>query len=244
MDRDTLITQLERLRWAIIRTLVALLVAAIAGYAVSRQLLQVLHRPLGHVKLQFLRLTEPFFAYIKIGLFAGFFIVLPFLIRELWLAAAPLAVGAQATRRLVWPVTIVASGLFYAGAAVCYFFVLDAAVPFLLNFAGGQVQPFLSVSDYLSLVMTLLLASGLMFELPLVLLVLGRFGVVDARMLGRFRRYALVLNAILAAVLTPTPDVYTMVLMMVPLALLYEVSVVLVRLFGKPREFRVRAAAT
>jgi sec-independent protein translocase protein TatC len=83
-----------------------------------------------------------------------------------------------------------------------------------------------------------------MFELPLVLLVLGRFGVVDARMLGRFRRYALVLNAILAAVLTPTPDVYTMVLMMVPLALLYEVSVVLVRLFGKPREFRVRAAAT
>jgi sec-independent protein translocase protein TatC len=63
-------------------------------------------------------------------------------------------------------------------------------------------------------------------------------------MLGRFRRYALVLNAILAAVLTPTPDVYTMVLMMVPLALLYEVSVVLVRLFGKPREFRVRAAAT
>jgi sec-independent protein translocase protein TatC len=100
------------------------------------------------------------------------------------------------------------------------------------------------VSDYLSLVMTLLLASGLMFELPLVLLVLGRFGLVNARMLARFRRYALVLNAIVSAVLTPTPDVYTMLLMMAPLAVLYELSVVLVRLFGKPRETRVDVPAT
>ncbi|HEY8367693.1 MAG TPA: twin-arginine translocase subunit TatC [Thermodesulfobacteriota bacterium] len=243
MDRDTLLSQLDRLRWAFIRTLVAVLVAAVAGYAVSGRLLELLHRPLESVPLRFLRLTEPFFAYIKVALFAGLFVVLPFVIRELWLGLAPIFMGGEAARKYVWTVTAGASVLFYSGAAICYLFVLGAAVPFLLNFGGDQLQPFLSVSDYLGLVMTLLIASGVMFELPLILLILGRVGVVDARMLGRFRRYAIVLNACLAAVLTPTPDVYTMLLMMLPLLILYELSVILVRLFGKPRVSRVGTAA-
>lgn len=234
MDRDSLLSQLDRLRWAFIRTLVALLVAAIAGYAVSRPLLEFLHRPLADVPLRFLRLTEPFFAYIKVALFAGLFVVLPFVIRELWLAVAPIFIGDRA-RRQVWGITLSASALFYAGAVICYVFVLGAAVPFLLNFGGDQLQPFLSVSDYLGLVMMLLIASGIMFQLPLVLLVLGRLGIVDAKMLSRFRRYAVVLNAVISAMLTPTPDAYTMLLMMLPLLVLYELSVILVRLFGKPR---------
>ncbi len=243
MDRDILLTQLDRLRWALIRTLVAVLVGAVGGYAASRPLLEILHRPLADIPLRFLRLTEPFFAYLKVALFAGFFIVLPFVIRELWLAIAPLAMGGAA-RRYTWTITVAASILFYAGAAICYFFVLGAAVPFLLGFGGDQLQPFLSVGDYLSLVMTLLLVSGFMFELPLILLVLGRVGVVTARMLGRFRRYAIVLNAVVAAVLTPTPDAYTMLLMMAPLAVLYELSVLLVWLFGKPKKPYVGTAAS
>ncbi len=241
MDRDTLLSQLDRLRWAFIRTLVAVLVAAIAGYAASGRLLEFLHRPLESVPLRFLRLTEPFFAYIKVALFAGLFLVLPFVIRELWLAVAPMFVG-DAARKQAWTVTLTASLLFYAGAAICYVFVLGAAVPFLLTFGGDQLQPFLSVSDYLGLVMMLLIASGVMFELPLVLVMLGRVGLVDARMLGRFRRYAIVLNALLSAMLTPTPDAYTMLLMMLPLLVLYELSVILVRLFGKPRVSRVSTA--
>ncbi len=243
MDRDAIFSQLDRLRWAFIRTLAAILVAAIAGYAVSRPLLEFLHRPLESVPLRFLRLTEPFFAYIKVALFAGLFVVLPFIIRELWLAVAPIFIG-DAARKYVWGITLAASVLFYAGATICYVFVLGAAVPFLLNFGGDQLQPFLSVSDYLGLVMTLLLASGVMFELPLVLLVLGRVGIVNAKMLSRFRRYAVVLNAVVAAVLTPTPDAYTMLLMMLPLLVLYELSVILVRIFGKPRAASVSAAAT
>lgn len=242
MDRDTLISQLDRLRWALIRTLVAVLVAAIAGYAASRPLLEFLHRPLADVPLRFLRLTEPFFAYIKVALFAGLFVVLPFIIREIWLALAPAFMGEEAARHRVWGITLAASALFYAGAVICYIFVLGAAVPFLLTFGGDQLQPFLSVSDYLGLVMTLLLVSGLMFELPLVLVVLGRLGIVDARMLSRFRRYAIVLNALLSAVLTPTPDAYTMLLMMLPLLVLYELSVILVRIFGKPRAASVSPA--
>ncbi len=247
MDRDILLRQLDRLRWALIRTLIAVLVGAVGGYAVSRPLLEILHRPLAlqnpPIKLQFLRLTEAFFAYLKVALFAGLFIVIPFVVRELWLAIAPLVMG-EAARRYTWTVTIAASVLFYAGAAICYFFVLGAAVPFLVHFGGDQLQPFLSVGDYLSLVMTLLIASGLMFELPLILLVLGRVGVVDAGMLGRFRRYAVVLNAVLAAVLTPTPDAYTMLLMMAPLAILYEASVLLVRAFGKPKKSHAGTAAS
>lgn len=247
MKPDIVLSQLERLRWALIRTLVAVLVAAVAGYAVRHPLLDLLRRPLAldgrEVPLHFLRLTEPFFAYLKVALFAGVFFVVPFIVRELWLALAPLVLGDGA-RRLVWPVTVSASALFYSGAAVCYFLVLNAAVPFLLGFGGGQVQPYITISDYLSLVMMLIIVSGIMFELPLVLVVLARFGLVDARMLSRFRRYAIVTNAIVSAVLTPTPDAYTMVLMMLPLAVLYEVSVVLVRLFGKPRESHVSAPAT
>ncbi len=247
MDRDLLLTRLDRLRWALIRTLVAVLVAAVAGYAASRQLLEILHRPLAlrdpPIPLRFLRLTEPFFAYLKVALFAGLFVVLPFVVRELWLALAPLAMG-EAARRYTWTVTIGATLLFYAGAASCYFFVLGAAVPFLVGFGGDQLQPFLSVSDYLGLVMTLLLVSGVMFELPLVLLLLGRVGLVNARMLSRFRRYAVVLNAILSAVLTPTPDAYTMLLMMAPLVVLYELSILLVRFFGKPHGPYGQPAAT
>ena len=247
MRSDIVLSQLERLRWAVIRTLVAVLVAAVAGYAVRHPLLDLLRRPLAldgrEIPLHFLRLTEPFFAYLKVALFAGVFFVVPFIVRELWVALAPLVLGDGA-RRLVWPVTVSASALFYGGAAVCYFLVLTAAVPFLLGFGGGQVEPYITISDYLSLVMMLLLASGVMFELPLVLIVLARFGMVDARMLGRFRGYALVLNALVSAMLTPTPDAYTMVLMMLPLAVLYEASVLLVRLFGRPRQSHVGAPAT
>ncbi|HWP34682.1 MAG TPA: twin-arginine translocase subunit TatC [Thermodesulfobacteriota bacterium] len=242
MQSDTLLVQLDRLRWALVRTLVAVVLAGAAGYLVRHELLELLHRPLATVPLRFLRLTEPFFAYLKVSLFAGFFFVLPYVLHELWCALAPLAMGETA-RRYSWSVTLAASGLFYAGAAVCYFFVLGAAVPFLLGFGGEQLQPFLSVGDYLGLVMTLILVSGLMFELPLVLLVLARAGLVDARRLGRARRYAILVNAVVSAVLTPTPDIYTMLLMMAPVAALYELSVVLVRLFGKARKAHVLVPA-
>jgi sec-independent protein translocase protein TatC len=163
-------------------------------------------------------------------------------IRAQWGLDEPLHVQLVMGIANALPLAIGAAGLFYAGSAICYVFVLGAAVPFLLHFGGDQLQPFLSVSDYLGLVMSLLLASGAMFELPLVLVILGRVGLVDARMLGRFRRYAIVVNAIVAAMLTPTPDAYTMLLMMLPLLVLYELSVVLVRIFGKPRAARVSPA--
>lgn len=247
MDRDLLLTQLDRLRWALIRTLVAVLVAAVAGYAVRVQLIDILRYPLllvdPDIKLHFLRLTEPFFVQLKVALFAGLFLVVPFIVRELWAALAPLF-GGPGAARYTWPVTIGASLLFYAGAAFSFFFLVRAAVAFLVRFGAGQLKDFLTIGDYISFVMTLLIALGIMFEMPLILLMLGRVGIVTSRMLNRFRRYAIVLNAILSAVLTPTPDPFNMIMMMIPLAILYELSALLVRVFGKARAADASPAAS
>jgi sec-independent protein translocase protein TatC len=133
-------------------------------------------------------------------------------------------------------VVLAATGLFYGGAFFSYFLVLPVAINFLVSYGTeNNLQPMIGLSKYLTFTVGLIFAFGAIFELPLILLILGRIGVVGYLGLARNRRYALLLNAVVSAILTPTPDAYTMLLMMVPIQVLYEASIWLVRIFGKKK---------
>jgi sec-independent protein translocase protein TatC len=137
------------------------------------------------------------------------------------------------SRRYAVPVVVAASALFVGGAYLCYALVLPFGLTFLIGFGHEVAEPQLSVDRYFSFVLMLSFAFGIFFELPLIMLLLGRAGIVNARLLSRYRRYALLAIVTAAAIVTPTTDAYTLALLAGPLMILYEVSIVLVRWFGK-----------
>lgn len=188
--------------------------------------------PEGHGDLVFTNLTEPFVVYLKMGLLGGVLLAMPVVLMQIWLFVRPAFRGAEES----WTTAFVGLGsiLFVAGALFGYLVVFPFGFSFLVQIAGAEFLPMLSIGEYFSLATRMLVAFGVMFETPLVLLLLGRMGVVDAPLLRRYRRHAIVLIFIVGAVLTP-PDVVTQVLMALPLMLLFELSIGLVAVFGKRR---------
>lgn len=188
--------------------------------------------------LIFTGLTEPFLVYIKTGLVGGFFLALPVIFLQIWLFARPAFRGTE--ERYASLFVVVGSLLFVVGALFGYLVVFPFGFKFLIEFGGSEFLPYLSIREYFSLATKMLLAFGLMFETPLLLLFLGRLGVIDSRWLRKNRGYALVGFIMLAAILTP-PDIVTQLMLAGPLMIMYEASVWLVALLGKPRRGRAEA---
>jgi sec-independent protein translocase protein TatC len=126
--------------------------------------------------------------------------------------------------------TLATAGLFCIGVSFCYLVIMPVTLNFLLSYGGDNIAAGISVNKYLSLTLGLSAACGVIFELPLVTLILQQLGLVRAAFLAQYRRYAIVLSAIVTAVLTPTPDAFTMSLVLVPLLSLYEISILLLRI--------------
>jgi sec-independent protein translocase protein TatC len=234
MDRGEVFAKLEGLRGALIRSFILVGVLGGVSYFFWKEALFFLQKPLGMPLVMF-GLPEAFFASLRLALFLGIFLSIPFICNGIWGALAPLFPGG--VRKYSLPVVLAASGLFYGGAFFCYFLVLPVAIRFLVGYGiESNLQPMIGLAKYISFAVGLIFAFGAVFELPLILLVLGRVGLVGYRGLARNRRYALLLNAVVSAMLTPTPDAYTMLLMMAPIQLLYEASIWLVRIFGRKKE--------
>ncbi|HBR17117.1 MAG: twin arginine-targeting protein translocase TatC [Deltaproteobacteria bacterium RIFCSPLOWO2_12_FULL_43_16] len=229
-----LTSHLVELRKRLIVSIVAVAIGFGISYNYSNELFTILARPLpSNTTFAFTRLVEPFFTYLKVSLLTGIFLSSPVLIYEVWAFIAP---GLQENERK-WVLPIVSSSivLFIGGALFGYFLVLPFGYTYFLSFSTDTIHPMLSMDEYFSFTTKFLLAFGIVFELPLFILFLARLGIVDAKMLSVYRKYAVLVIFIAAAILTPTPDAFSQILMAAPMMVLYEVGIITARIFGKKR---------
>ncbi len=221
---------LEELRIRLIKSIAAVLVFSIAAFVFSEQVMNLLAKPVG--KIYFMAPTEAFMVQIKISLVIGVMGAAPILIYQLWMFVLPGLYDKEV--KVVFPIVIASTLFFYGGAAFCLFYVIPITLNFLMKFGGDNLEPLISVSEYFVFVTRMVLAFGIVFELPVVSYFLGRVGILSHKFMAKGRRYAIVLILVLSAVLTP-PDIFSQVALGVPLYLLYELSILVVYLTGRRR---------
>jgi len=232
---QSLVEHLTELRIRLIRAFLCIIVAGLACYSYSEQIFDVIRNPilpfLKNMGLVFTAPMDKFMAHIKIALFAGTLLSSPLWFYQIWKFISPGLYSKE--RKYAISFILSAVVLFLSGILLCYFAILPVTFEFLLNFGGKVDQPMITISEYLSFFITMHLAFGLAFELPLILVLLGMFGIISQTFLKDKRRYAVVIMSVFAAVVTPSPDAVSMLLLLVPLIILYEVSVIMVGFFER-----------
>jgi sec-independent protein translocase protein TatC len=240
-DRLTLVEHLDELRARIIISLVVLVVAFSLCLWQNHLIFDLLNDPLppGREPLT-LGVTEPFFTTVTVSAYAAILIALPVLLYQLYAFVLP--AFSPHERRVALPLLLMVPVLFIGGVVFGYFVVLQRAVDFLLSFNQDEFNVQIRAREYYSFVALALVALGLLFQVPVGVLAATRLGLTTPAKLRQARRYAVVVIAVLAMVGSPGGDPVTMVLLMVPLTLLYELSIVLAMAFGRPRGEPVESA--
>ncbi len=222
-----LLDHLEELRKRLVRAVSAFAIAFIACWSFAGPIYDFLARPIYKIlpegeKLVFLGLTDPFTLYVKVAALAAIFIASPYVLYQIWGFVAPGLYRNE--KRMVGPFVFFGSALFLAGGMFAYYVAFPFAVEFLLGM-GERFHPTITVTKYLSFLMTVILGLGVMFELPTVILLLARFGIVTPRFLLRHFRWAVLIIFVVAAVITPTPDVINLCIFALPTIVLYFVGI-------------------
>lgn len=236
---------LEELRRRVLWSLGALVVGAAGGFWLTTRfdVIGFLTRPVRPLledgRLTYLHPTEPFMVTIKVGIFVGAVIALPVVFYHFWRFVAPGLVEKE--KRIFIPALLSSVGLFVGGAALAFFVVLPFGLRFFLGFATESLQPMITINEYFSFAMQITLMFGLVFETPLVILVLTWVGVLSPRTIRKYRRHAIAAMTIVSAVITPA-DVVSMLLMLIPLYLLFEISLALATVIERRRERRTAIA--
>jgi len=227
-------SHLAELRKTLIVSVIAVAIGFAVSYNYSKELFMLLAKPLPpNTSFAFTRLIEPFFTYLKVSLLTGIFLASPVLIYEIWVFIAP---GLHENeRKWVWPIVFSSTALFIGGVLFGYFLVLPFGYSYFLSFSSDTIKPMLSMDEYFSFTTKFLLAFGLVFEMPLFILFLSLLGIVNAKMLSAYRKYAVIAIFIIAAVLTPTPDAFSQILMAAPMLVFYEAGIILARIFERKR---------
>ena len=229
-DKIPFTAHLEELRDRLIKSLIAVGVCFFIAFWFQKELFEILKRPVAETEFITTSIQEGFFTYLKVSLLAGLLLAAPVILYQFWIFVAPGLYTKE--RRLLLPVVILSSFFFVGGALFGYFIVFPIGFEFLLSVTPSTIIPRLSMKEYLSFSAKLLLAFGFVFELPLVLTVLAKLGIVSVGTLRKNRKYAILLFFVGSAILTP-PDVVTQVMMAIPLMGLYELSILGAKVFGK-----------
>ncbi|MEK6590511.1 MAG: twin-arginine translocase subunit TatC [Nitrospinota bacterium] len=220
---------LEEFRWRLIIIIITLSVWFGICYAYSDNIIKLAQKPLNQ-KLIFISPTEAFFIKLKTSFFVAIFPSLPVILYELWAFVSP---GLhEKEKRYTLPFIISATICFIIGASFSYFIILPTVTRFLLSFAGSELKPMISVNNYISFIGKFIIAFGILFEFPVVIFFLSKIGIITPEVLSKNRRYAILGIFVISAILTP-PDIFIMFLMAIPLIILYEISIIISRLFGK-----------
>lgn len=238
-DKLPFTAHLEELRDRLVKCVAAVGIGFAVAYGFKEKLFEILCRPLIRAlqsgdKLIFTGLTEAFFTYLMVAFIAGLIVAAPVIIYQFWMFVAP---GLYKKERIALLPAIFLSTVFFVGGSLFgYFFVFPVGFKYLLGFASETIRPLPTMKEYLDFAIKMLLAFGLAFELPVVLTLMARLGIVTVDMLKKVRRYSIVLAFVVGALLTPGPDVISQLMMAVPLVVLYELSIVGARLFGRKTE--------
>lgn len=223
----------EELRWRLIKSIVAVVVTGIVAFIFADRIYSLITMPLGDTKLHFTEVTGSFYAYLKLAFFAGIVVAAPYVFYQLWSFIAP---GLyQKEKQTVIPMVLSSFLLFLIGGSFCFFIVLPIALEFLLGYGAGILTPIITVSSYISFAGLMIVAFGMAFQLPVIGYFLGKIGLATPQRLAKGRPYAIVGMLIIGAVLSP-PDVFTQILLAVPLIFLYEITIIIVRITSRKKD--------
>jgi sec-independent protein translocase protein TatC len=193
--------------------------------------------------LHYTSYIEPLMVYLKVALYGGIFLAVPWVLYQLWEFIAPGLYKKE--KKVVVPFLVSGTSLFYIGAIFCYFVIMPAAFPAMAAIAtDASLSPVLTMNEQLSLVLGMLLGFGIIFEVPVVIAFLAMIGLVNWRTLAKYRRIAVVVNVTVAAIITPTGDPLNLAFMALPMILFYEIGIILARVLGKkpPEETAIAKA--
>ncbi len=237
LEEKLLFTEhLEELRRRLLICVAAVAIGFLVAYGFSEQIFLFLSHPLIQSLPEgssfiFTGVTEAFFTYMKLAFFAGIFAASPVIIYQVWAFVAPGLYDRE--KRGILPFVVLAVVFFIGGTAFAYFVVFPSAFKFFMTYNTHYVKIMPSIGEYLSFSCLFLLGFGLVFELPVFIVCLARLGIINHAQLSKNRKYVIILIFVISAILTPTPDAITQSLMAAPLLVLYEISIVVARMFGK-----------
>jgi len=232
--RMPFLDHLEELRWTILRSLIAVVLGAVVCYLFSREIVTFL-RSLGpeDLKLIYLAPTEGFMIYIKVAIFSGLVLSMPYVVYEFWKFIVPGLLEKE--KKLVPPIVAFTVLCFATGASFAALVIIPLGLKFLLSFQTDFLTASITIGKYLGFVVTIILVFGVVFELPVLSFFLTKIGILTPEFLRRNRRYGIVLIFIMAAVLTP-PDIFTQLMLAGPLIMLYEISIWVSRMVKSKEE--------
>ena len=235
-DKMPFLEHLGELRKRIMWSLTALLIGIVVALPIKGYVITYLEKPITDSKqtLVYLTLTEAFWVEMKVALILGLFIASPLILWQIWAFIAPGLYSHE--KKYALPFVLIGSVMFIGGGVFALKVVTPFAIQFLLSYSRPGLTPMISVGSYIDFLLKFTLAFGVVFELPLGITLASRMGLVTPQMLARNRKYAILINFIVAAVLTPTPDIFNQCLMAGPLILLYEVGIISARIFGRARK--------
>ncbi len=237
-DNMTFLEHLEDLRKRIFYSFVAVIAAVIPAWFFSKDIFNILAKPITRFlpegeQLVFTSLPAPFFLYMKVAFMTAIFAMAPFLFLQVWYFVAPGLYRKE--RKNVIPFVLFTTVFFTGGAAFAFLVVFPFACNFFLNM-GGEFQALITIDQYFSLSLRIILGIALVFEMPTLVFFLARMGLISARVMIKHFKYAVLLIFIIAAVITPTPDMFTQSIIAVPMLGLYGLSILIALVVGKQKQ--------